>query len=64
MKLFFDTSALVKYFHNEQGSQEVIELIENPDNDIEKMLINIDCGLWMLYTLPALHYLLKIIGRS
>lgn len=34
MKLFFDTSALVKYFHNEKGSKQVIELIENIDNDI------------------------------
>jgi len=34
MKLFFDTSALVKYFHNEQGSQEVIKLIENHENEI------------------------------
>jgi predicted nucleic acid-binding protein len=34
MKLFFDTSALVKYFHNEQGSQQVIELIENKNNKI------------------------------
>jgi predicted nucleic acid-binding protein len=34
MKLFFDTSALVKYFHNEQGSQQVIELIENKNNEI------------------------------
>ncbi len=34
MKLFFDTSALVKYFHNEEGSKQIIELIENPDNEI------------------------------
>ena len=34
MKLFFDTSALVKYFHNEEGSKKIIELIENPDNEI------------------------------
>lgn len=34
MRLFFDTSALVKYFHNEKGSKQVIELIENIDNDI------------------------------
>ncbi len=34
MRLFFDTSALVKYFHNEIGSKKVIELIENPENEI------------------------------
>jgi predicted nucleic acid-binding protein len=32
MNLFFDTSALVKYFHTESGTPEVIELIERPDN--------------------------------
>ncbi len=30
MNLFFDTSALVKYFHLEAGTAEVIELIDNP----------------------------------
>ena len=34
MNLFFDTSALVKYFHPEPGTVEVIELIENPVHQI------------------------------
>jgi len=27
---FFDTSALVKYYHPEDGTQEVIQIIEEP----------------------------------
>jgi uncharacterized protein with PIN domain len=34
VNLFFDTSALVKYFHPEVGTSEVIELIENPVHQI------------------------------
>lgn len=34
MNLFFDTSALVKYFHIEAGSQQVIDLIENFANQV------------------------------
>lgn len=34
MNLFFDTSALVKYFHAEAGTAQVISLIEEPTNDI------------------------------
>lgn len=34
MNLFFDTSALVKYFHRENGSDEVERLIENTRNTI------------------------------
>jgi len=34
MMLFFDTSALVKYFHKEHGSKQVIELIEDSENTI------------------------------
>lgn len=34
MKLYFDTSALVKYFQPEIGSENVIELIDNKENDI------------------------------
>lgn len=34
MNLFFDTSALVKYFHTEVGSQQVIELIENLSHQV------------------------------
>ena len=32
MNLFFDTSALVKYFHEEQGSEIVTDLITDPEN--------------------------------
>ncbi len=34
MKVYFDTSALVKYFHEEEGTIEVTELIADPENDI------------------------------
>ena len=32
MNLFFDTSALVKIFHDEEGSSKVIELVLNEEN--------------------------------
>lgn len=32
MRLFFDTSALVKFFHEEEGSPKVTELIRPPDS--------------------------------
>lgn len=32
MNLFFDTSALVKYFHREEGSDKVEALIDAPSN--------------------------------
>ncbi len=34
MKVFFDTSALVKYFHEEEGADIVTQLIDNLDNDV------------------------------
>lgn len=34
MKLFFDTSALIKYFHEEEGTSEVTALINSSDNEI------------------------------
>lgn len=34
MKIYFDTSALVKFFHEEEGTIEVTELITDPENDI------------------------------
>lgn len=34
MKVFFDTSALVKYFHEEEGTDIVTPLIENIDHDV------------------------------
>lgn len=34
MKLFFDTSALVKYFHDEAGTQQVVSLIMDHANEI------------------------------
>jgi len=33
MKLFFDTSALVKYFHEETGSQQIAALIEAKEHE-------------------------------
>ena len=34
MKLFFDTSALIKFFHQEEGTQEVTRLITSEENEI------------------------------
>ncbi|MCK4795888.1 MAG: type II toxin-antitoxin system VapC family toxin [Spirochaetes bacterium] len=34
MKLFFDTSALVKFFHEEKGTETITELIISPLNEI------------------------------
>ncbi len=34
MKLFIDSSALVKFFHKEEGSQRVTDLIVSEDNEI------------------------------
>lgn len=34
MKLFFDTSALIKFFHEEDGTQEVTRLITSEENEI------------------------------
>lgn len=34
MNLFFDTSTLVKFFHDEEGTQAVTELINSDENEI------------------------------
>ncbi len=34
MKLFFDTSALIKFFHEEEGTSQVSAMIESDDNVI------------------------------
>ncbi len=34
MNLFFDTSALVKYFHLEEGSEKVVLLIQDSNNKV------------------------------
>jgi len=34
MNLFFDTSALVKFFHDEEGSEAVTKLITSQENEI------------------------------
>ncbi|WP_256663968.1 type II toxin-antitoxin system VapC family toxin [Methanospirillum purgamenti] len=34
MNLFFDTSALVKIFHNEEGSESIQNLILNEQNNL------------------------------
>lgn len=34
MNLFFDTSALIKFFHEEKGSEEVVKLILDSKNNI------------------------------
>ena len=34
MNLFFDTSALVKFFHEEAGTELATQLINNPQNEV------------------------------
>ncbi len=34
MNLFFDTSALVKYFHEEEGTELVTRLINSEENEV------------------------------
>ena len=34
LNLFFDTSALVKLFHQEEGSDRIIQLMENEDTQV------------------------------
>jgi predicted nucleic acid-binding protein len=34
MKVYFDTSAIAKYFHNEEGSEQVIRLIDDASSAI------------------------------
>ena len=34
MKIYFDTSAIVKHFHVEQGTEQVTALIQNIDDEI------------------------------
>ena len=49
MKLFLDTSTLVKLFHHEIGSDELIKLIDNTEHEIwisELALIEFNCALF------------------
>lgn len=34
MILFFDTSALVKFFHNEEGTESVTEMLNSQENEV------------------------------
>lgn len=34
MILFFDTSAMVKFFHREEGTDVVVSIIADPNNEI------------------------------
>jgi len=60
MNIFFDTSALVKYFHEEKGTAVVTDLILNSNNII------FVSELSKLEFLSALHrrYRRKEIGKS
>jgi predicted nucleic acid-binding protein len=49
MNLYFDTSALVKLFHVENGTQKVTELVEDLDNKVylsELAKIEFHCALY------------------
>lgn len=48
MILFFDTSALVKFFHREKGTDIVVSLITDPHNDVfvsELVRLEFECAL-------------------
>ncbi|MBE0638576.1 MAG: type II toxin-antitoxin system VapC family toxin [Bacteroidales bacterium] len=52
MTYYFDTSALVKLFSNEAGSNKVKEIIDNPSNDIwvlELALVELMCAVFRKY---------------
>src|SRR5208283_3083739 len=52
MKLFFDTSALIKYFHQEIGSKKIEELMTSVDNEIwisELAIIEFKSTLFRLF---------------
>ena len=49
MKLYLDTSALVKFFHVEEGTRNVYDLVENSENEIfisELAKIEFYCALY------------------
>jgi predicted nucleic acid-binding protein len=52
MKLFIDTSALIKYFHQEQGSKRIEELMSSEINEIwisELAVIEFKSALYRLF---------------
>ncbi len=55
MKYFFDTSALVKLFQVEKGSEIVEEIVNDPDNDLWVQLMNEYAKEYGLRSLDALH---------
>jgi len=53
MKLFFDTSALVKFFYEEKGSDIVTDLITSKQNEI-----------WLLELLRSPYDLIQLFSKS
>ena len=51
MNLFFDTSALVKFFHEETGTEQVTQLINNSQNEVWISEITIVEFLSVMYRL-------------
>ena len=51
MILFFDTSALVKFFHEEDGSEKVTKLIASQNNKIFPECLDIVMVIIELYIL-------------
>ncbi len=52
MICYFDTSALVKLFSTESGSEKVKELIDNPENEVwvlELALVELLCAVFRKY---------------
>ncbi len=49
MNVFIDTSALIKYYYNEAGTEEITEIIDNEENNIfisEIAKIEFSCSLF------------------
>ena len=61
MILFFDTSALVKFFHREKGTDIVVSLITDPHNDVfvsELVRLEFACALHRRFRMkePRFHH--------
>ncbi len=65
MNLFFDTSALVKLFHEEKGSEAVTNLITSQNNEIWiSELVRIEFFSVLFRRLRNAEFLLKKYGKS
>jgi len=58
MILFFDTSALIKYFHREEGTEAVVSLISNPNNEVwvsELARLEFICAIYRRFRMKEIN---------